>query len=195
MRRQLVAIGAAISTAFAVAVALPAFADHEVPEEFEGEVFCEDFEGLETLDGVEFEGELPTDIEGTEFDEIFPPADYDVPIVAVIVQGEEGANVYFEPPFHYLTAPGDKEIVFIDICSEIVEEEPTTPPPTDEPTEPPTDEPSEPAETPAAVPTEVPAGTEAGASDSVGLWGLTAASSAAVAGAAMFARRRFLNDS
>ena len=186
MRRQLVATGAAITTAVAVAVALPAFADHEVPEAFEGDVLCEDFESLEFLDGVEFEEPLPTVIDGTEFDEIFPPDDYDVPIIAVIVQGEEGANVYFEPPFHDLTAPDDKEIFFIDICSEI-EEEPTSPPPTDEPTQP--------VETPAPVPTEVPAGTNADDGGSVGLWGLIAASSAAVAGAALFARRRFLHDS
>jgi hypothetical protein len=194
MRRQLLAIAAATTTAAAVAFAAPAFADGEGPEEFPGDVFCEDFEGLEFLDGVEFEEPLPTVIDGPEFEEIFPPADYDVPIVAVIVQGAESANVYFEPPFDGLTAPGDNEIFFIDICSEI-EEEPTTPPPSPEPSEPPTDEPTEPVETPAPVPTEVPAGTNAGDGGSVGLWGLIAASSAAVAGAAMFARRRFLNDS
>jgi hypothetical protein len=56
-------------------------------------------------------------------------------------------------------------------------------------------EPTKPAETPAPVPTDVPAGTNAGDSHSLGLWGVFAASSAAVAGATMFARRRFLNDS
>jgi hypothetical protein len=61
------------------------------------------------LDGVEFE-EPPTIVDETEFEEIFPPENYDVPIIAAIVQGEEAANVYFEPPFHDLTAPGDQEI-------------------------------------------------------------------------------------
>jgi hypothetical protein len=194
MRRQLVATGAAIATAVAVAVALPAFADHEVPEEIEGEVICEDFEGLETLDGVEFSEPLPTVIDGTEFEEIFPPEDYDVPIVAVIVQGDEAANVYFLPPFHDLTAPGEMEILVIDVCSE-TEEEPTSPPPTDEPSEPPTQEPTKPVETPAPVPTAVPAGASGGGGDSLGLWGVIAAGSAAVVGAAMFARRRFPYDS
>jgi hypothetical protein len=190
MRRQLLAIAAATTATAAVAFAAPAFADGEVPEEFPGEVLCEDFD-LVFLDGVEFEEPLPTVIDGPEFEEIFPPADYDLTIVAVIVQGAESANVYFEPPFDGLTAPGDKEISFIDICG-IEEEEP---PPTEEPTEPPTHEPTKPVETPAPVPTEVPAGTNTGDSDSFGLWALVAAGSAAVAGAAMFARRRFLHDS
>jgi hypothetical protein len=190
MRHQLVAAGAAITTAVAVAVAVPAFAHG--PEEVPGEVLCEDFE-LAFLDGVEFEEPLPTAIDGAEFEEIFPPADYDVPIVAVIVQGAESANVYFEPPFDDLTAPDGKDISFIDICSE--EEEEPPPPPTDKPSEPTTEEPDEPAEEPAPVPTAVPAGTTTGDSASLGLWGLIAAGSAAVAGAGMIARRRFLHDS
>jgi hypothetical protein len=68
----------------------------------------------------------------------------------------------------------------------------TTPTPTSTPT--PTEQPTTPAETPAPVPTSVPAGGSAGGGGSVGLLGLILAGSAAVAGAAVFARRRFPDD-
>ena len=193
MRRQLLATTAAIITTLALAATVPAFAqEQEGPTEFEGNpVLCEDLvvDDLELvfLDGVDFteEPELPTVITQEEFDELFDP---ELPIVAVIVQGDESANVYFEPPDNGLVAPENGEISFIDVCGVKEGSTPT-------PNETPTDEPTKPVETPAPVPTEVPAGTNAGAGGSVGLWGMIAASSAAVAGAAMFARRRFLNDS
>jgi outer membrane biosynthesis protein TonB len=190
MRRQLLAIAAAVTTTAAVAFAVPAFADGEEPTRFEGETFCEDLllDDLQLvfLGGVDFDEPLPTAI-----DDLGEFVDLDLPIVAVIVQGDPDANLYLEPPFDDLVAPDGEGIIFIEVCG-FEEEEP---PPTEEPTEPPTDKPTEPVDTPAPVPTEVPAGTNAGDRDSRGLWGLIAASSVAVAGAAILTRRRFLHDS
>jgi hypothetical protein len=57
--------------------------------------------------------------------------------------------------------------------------------------------PSESVKTPAAVPTEVPAGADGagGAGSAAGLLGLAVVAGGAVAGTAVFARRRFLHDS
>jgi hypothetical protein len=206
MRRQLVASGAAVITALAVGLAMvaaPAYADHEEPLSLTaddgfpgGNVECEDLD-LIFLDKIEFEGDQPTVIDNIE--DLVDPADYDLDIVAVIVKGGTASNIYEMPPFHDLVAPDGKEISHVEICGgELPTEPPTdepTEPPTDEPTEPPTEEPTEPAESPAPVPTEVPAGTNTGGSDSLGLWGLIAGSCAAVAGAAVVVRRRFLHDS
>jgi hypothetical protein len=127
-----------------------------------------------------------------DIEDLFDPADYDLPIVLVIVKGGNSANVYVEPPFHDLVAPDGKEISHIEICGAELDETPT---PTPTPTETPSDKPTTPAETPAPVPTEVPAGDTEGNSGSAGLFGLVLAASVAVAGAAMAARRRFLHDS
>ncbi len=77
--------------------------------------------------------------------------------------------------------------------------------PTHSPSEPPTPsqppsespEPSASITTPAAVPTAVPAGAGAadGGGSAAGLLGLAVVASGAVAGTAVFARRRFLHDS
>jgi hypothetical protein len=198
MRRQLVASGAAVTVAAAVAFAIPAIASHDdEPQLVPDNPDCVDL-GYESFgeDGkVEFQGAQPTVIE--DITDYFDPEDFDLDIVAVIVKGGNNANVYDEPPFVDLVAPDEKEISHVEICGGELPpptDEPTEPP-TDEPTEPPTDEPTEPAESPAPVPTEVPAGTNTGGSDSLGLWGLIAGSCAAVAGAAVVARRRFLHDS
>jgi hypothetical protein len=73
-------------------------------------------------------------------------------------------------------------------------EESETPKP--EESETPTPEPEE-SETPAPVPTEVPAGadTAGGGGSAAGLVGLAVVAGGAVAGTAVFARRRFLHDS
>jgi hypothetical protein len=70
----------------------------------------------------------------------------------------------------------------------------TTAPPKPEESETPTPEESE---TPAAVPTEVPAGadTAGGGGSAAGLLGLAVVAGGAVAGTAVFARRRLLHDS
>ena len=185
MRRQLVATAAAITTLFAVAFAAPAFADHETPTEEAGNPSCESLGLGESLEKIEFDADQPTEF-------AVDPADYPgFVITAVIVKGGPSAFVYDEPPFDHLTAPEGKEISHIEVCGEEEEEEEETPSPTPTPTETPTMLPT----TPAPVPTEVPAGTNTGGSDSLGLWGLIAGSCAAVAGAALVARRRFLHGS
>ena len=195
MRRQLLAATAAITTTLALTVTVPAFADHEDPVEEPGNPICEEFEidgtALEFLDKIEFDGEQPTIIDDIE--DLFDPADYDLPIVLVIVKGGNSANVYAAPPFHDLVAPDGKEISHIEICGAELDETPT-PTPTETPTDKPTDKPTIPAETPAPVPTEVPAGNTDD-SGSAGLFGLVLAASVAVAGVAMVARRRFLHES
>jgi hypothetical protein len=192
MRRQLLATAAAVTTTLAVALAVPAVASHEDPEVIAGNPDCADL-GLETLDKIEFPNEdfpeQPTVIDDIE--DLFDPADYDLPIVAVIVKGGPSANVYVVPPFHDLEAPDGKEISHIEICGG---EE--TPPPTNGTTPPPTNGETTPAETtPAEVPTEVPAGVNDGGSGSAGLVGLIIAAGAAAAGFVLFARRRALHDS
>jgi hypothetical protein len=184
MRRQLLATAAAISTTLALAVAVPAFASHEDPEEVAGNPTCESLGLGESLDKIEF-----TDDQPTEF--AIDPADYPgFVITGVIVKGGPSALVYDEPPFDHLTAPDGKEISHIEVCGE--EEEETTPPTTP----PPTNGETTPAETtPAEVPTEVPAGVNDGGSGSAGLVGLMIAAGAAAAGFVLFARRRALHDS
>jgi hypothetical protein len=72
----------------------------------------------------------------------------------------------------------------------------TTAPPKPEESETPTPKPEE-SESPAPVPTEVPAGadTAGGGGSAAGLLGLAVVTGGAVAGTAVFARRRFLHDS
>jgi hypothetical protein len=197
MRRQLLATAAAISTTLALAVAVPAFADHEDPVEVPDNPTCEDlgFESIE--DGkVEFNGDQPTVIEDLE--DFFDPEDFDLDAVtAVIVKGGNSANLYTIPPFHDLVAPDGKEISHVEICTGEV-----TPPPTNGETTPtngettPTNGETTPVDetTPAKVPTEVPAGVN-GEGGSAGLVGLIIAASAAAAGFVLLARRRALHDS
>jgi hypothetical protein len=191
MRRQLLATAAAITTILAVAFAAPAFADHETPTEVEGNPSCESLGLGESLEKIEFAaGDQPTEF-------AVDPADYPgFVITAVIVKGGPSAFVYVLPPFDHLTAPDGKEISHIEVCGEEEEETPSpTPTPTETPTKTPTETPTVLPTTPAPVPTEVPAGTNTGGSDSLGLWGLIAGTCAAVAGAAVVVRRRFLHDS
>jgi hypothetical protein len=215
MRRQLVASGAAITIAAAVAFALPAIAQSE-PEPFEGNVTCEELEADGFIEGLIEEGGIKVDPAVDEINEFFAADVHDggtlldvvanegFVILAVIVKGGEDSNVYFEEPFVDMHAPvvgqpgNIPEISHYEVC--IGEEEEETTPPTTPPTMPPTTEtpsvqPTTPVETPAPVPTEVPAGDTEGNSGSAGLFGLVLAASVAVAGAAMAARRRFLHDS
>src|SRR5918994_4623699 len=148
MRRQLLATAAAVTTTLALAVAVPAFAEHEDPELVPGNPSCESLDLGESLEKIEFEeGDQPTEFE-------IDPADYPgFVITGVIVKGGRNALVYDEPPFDHLTAPEGKEISHIEVCGEEAEETtpPTTPPPTNGDTTPV-------ETTPAEVPTEVPAG-------------------------------------
>jgi len=188
MRRQLLATAAAISTTLALAVAVPAFADHEDPELVPGNPSCESLGLGESLEKIEFEeGDQPTEF-------AIDPADYPgFVITGVIVKGGPNALVYVEPPFDHLTAPEGKEISHIEVCGEEEVDETETPTPTPTPT--PTN--GETTTTPpvVVVPTEVPAGVESDSGGSAGLIGLVIAASAAAAGFVLFARRRALHDS
>jgi hypothetical protein len=194
MRRQLLATAAAITTTLALAVAVPAFADHEDPELVPGNPSCESLGLGESLDKIEFDADQPTEFE-------IDPADYPgFVITGVIVKGGPNALVYDEPPFDHLTAPEGKEISHIEVCGEeeVDETETPTPTPTNGETTPANGE-TTPAngETtpPVVVPTEVPAGVSDGGSGSAGLVGLIIAAGAAAAGFVLFARRRALHDS
>jgi hypothetical protein len=215
MRRQLVASGAAVTTALAVGLALPAIAQSE-PELFEGNVTCVELEEEGFIEGLIesikidpaadednefFTADLHGDGTGTLLDVV---AKDGFTILAVIIKGGPDSNVYFSPPFTDLHAPevpgGIPEISHYEVC--IGEEEEETTPPTSPPTSPPTTEtptptiqPTTPVETPAPVPTEVPAGSTDGGSSSAGLFGLVLAGGAAAAGVALVVRRRFLHDS
>ena len=184
MRRQLLATAAAVTTTLALAVAVPAFAEHEDPELVPGNPSCESLDLGESLEKIEFEeGAQPTEF-------AIDPADYPgFVITGVIVKGGPSANVFDEPPFDHLTAPEGKEISHIEVCG-VEEEETETPTPTPTPTNGETT-----TTTPAVVPTEVPAGVNDGGSGSAGLVGLVIAAGAAAAGFVLFARRRALHDS
>ena len=184
MRRQLLATAAAVTTTLALAVAVPAFAEHEDPELVPGNPSCESLDLGESLEKIEFEeGDQPTEFE-------IDPADYPgFVITGVIVKGGPNALVYDEPPFDHLTAPEGKEISHIEVCG-VEEEETETPTPTPTPTNGETT-----TTTPAVVPTEVPAGVNDSGSGLAGLIGLVIAASAAAAGFVLFARRRALHDS
>jgi hypothetical protein len=208
MRRQLAASGAAVATALAIGVAMlavPAHANHEVPELVKDNPTCADI-GLVALfpkvePPVDVVNEFVTADVSADGKFLDVEAKDGFVITAVIVKAGPDANVYDQAPFHDMHAPlvgQDSNIPTIshyEICGEEGEETtpPTTPPTTDTP--PPTMVPTTPVDTPAPVPTEVPAGTNTGGSDSLGLWGLIAGTCAAVAGAAVVVRRRFLHDS
>src|SRR5918995_7264953 len=123
MRRQLLATAAAVTTTLALAVAVPAFAEHEDPELVPGNPSCESLDLGESLEKIEFEeGDQPTEFE-------IDPADYPgFVITGVIVKGGPNALVYDEPPFDHLTAPEGKEISHIEVCGEEEGEETTSPP-------------------------------------------------------------------
>jgi hypothetical protein len=225
MRRQLVASGAAVTTALAVGlavVALPAHAEHVDPIFKDGNPTCSDFapEGetwlelkVDPVEGGTFtseDGLLEVTITITESNDDDEPTTFDwtsnIGVDAVFAKAASEGNLYLYVPEATadtgLHAPdAGKGLSHISFCYD--EGDTTSPPPTNgETTSPPptngetTSPPPTNGETktPAPVPTEVPAGTKAGGSD-LGLWGLIAVSSAAVAGAAVFARRRFLHDS
>jgi hypothetical protein len=225
MRRQLVASGAAVTTALAVGLAvsaLPAVATHVDPETVDGNPTCSGLapegetwlelkvdpveEGTFTSD----DGLLEVTITITGSNDEDEPTVFDwtsnIGVDAVFAKGgSEGGNLYLYDPeatedtgLHAPVTGGSDEFAglsHISFCYDAGDETtpPTSPPTTETP--PPTMAPTTPVETPAPVPTEVPAGTNTGGSDSLGLWGLIAGSCAAAAGAAVVARRRFLNDS
>ena len=190
MRRQLLATAAAVTTTLALAVAVPAFAEHEDPELVPGNPSCESLDLGESLEKIEFEeGDQPTEFE-------IDPADYPgFVITGVIVKGGDSALVFVEPPFDHLTAPEGKEISHIEVCGEEEVDETETPTPTPTSTPTPTNGETTTTAPPVVVPTEVPAGVNDGGSGSAGLVGLVIAAGAAAAGFVLFARRRALHDS
>jgi hypothetical protein len=101
------------------------------------------------------------------------------------------------PKGTHSTAFSKHKVFWVEDCRPTTPPTPpeTTSPPKSEESETPTPKPEE-SETPAAVPTEVPAGADSagGGGSAAGLLGLVVAGGA-VAGTAVFARRRFLHDS
>jgi hypothetical protein len=205
MRRQLVASGAAVTTALAVGLALPAFGTE--PENPGGNITCEDLESEGLIEGVieSIKVDSPSDevnqffaadvhTDNTLLD-VFVAEGY--VILAVIVKGGDDSSVYLEEPFVDLSAPevgqgNTPEISHYEVCigKEKDDEDNGDKDNGDKDEE----EPAKPT-TPAPVPTEVPAGASDGSGGSPALLGLALAGTAAVAGAAVVARRRFLHDS
>jgi hypothetical protein len=207
MRRQLLATAAAITTTLALAVAVPASAQEE-PELFPGpgNIRCDelDLEGLTDI----FE-----DFEGDEDNEFFTAtvsedgtsvtvvAKEGSVILAVIVKGGDDSYIY-RSDFTDMVAPpvgqdNTPTISHYDVCIGVEEDDKDNGDKDngdkdngdkDE------DETAKPT-TPAPVPTEVPAGASDGSGGSPALLGFALAGTAAVAGAAVVARRRFLHDS
>jgi hypothetical protein len=201
MRRQLLATAAAITTALitalAVAFTIPASAQEE-PELFPGpgNIRCDelDLEGLTDI----FE-----DFEGDEDNEFFTAtvsedgtsvtvvAKEGSVILAVIVKGGDDSYIY-RSDFTDMVAPpvgqdNTPTISHYDVCIGVEEDDEDNGDKDEDETAKPT--------TPAPVPTEVPAGASDGSGGSPALLGFAIAGTAAVAGAAVVARRRFLNDS
>jgi hypothetical protein len=229
MRRQLVASGAAVTTALAVGLAisaLPAVATHVEPETVGGNPTCSElvdggvteFKVEPVADGTYTDGTLTVtiDVRDTADGPVFDWTS-NIGVDAVFAKGGPQGNLYVYDPeatgdtgLHAPVNPKGNDpdkwagLSHISFCYD--KDETTTTPPTTPPTKPPTtppttetptptEAPTTPVETPAPVPTEVPAGTDAGDGGSAGLVGLVLAGGAAVAGAAVFARRRFLHDS
>jgi hypothetical protein len=225
MRRQLVASGAAVTTALAVGLAmsaLPAVATHIKPETVPGNPTCAQLAPGTTelrvdpgASGDFDDGVLMVTITVTQTDDgpIFA-WESNIGVDAVFAKGGPlGGNLYEYDPeatsdtgLHSPEAASGKwaGLSHILFCydKDVTTTPPTTPPtkpPTESPTKPPTTEtPSMAPTTPAPVPTEVPAGatgSAGGGSGSAGLVGLVVAGGAAAAVAAVVARRRFLHDS
>jgi hypothetical protein len=200
MRRQLLATAAAITTTLALAVAVPASAQEE-PELFPGpgNIRCDelDLEGLTDI----FE-----DLEGDEDNEFFTAtvsedgtsvtvvAKEGSVILAVIVKGGDDSYIY-RSDFTDMVAPpvgqdNTPTISHYDVCIGVEEDDEDNGDNGDK-----DNGDKDEDETPAPVPTEVPAGASDGSGGSAALLGLALAGTAAVAGAAVVARRRFLHDS
>ncbi len=223
MRRQLVASGAAVTTALAVGIAvfaLPAVATHVEPETVGGNPTCSDLisDGIIELkvepveDGTFSDGTLTVTIDVRDTDD-GPVFDWtsNIGVDAVFVKGGPNGNLYVYDPeatsdtgLHAPVNPNNDKfygLSHISFCYDKDETTtpPTSPPPTTPTTPPPTETPTEapttPVETPVPVPTEVPAGSTDGGSSSAGLFGLVLAGGAAAAGVALVVRRRFLHDS
>ena len=197
MRRRLLATAAAITTTLALAVTVPASAQEE-PELFPGpgNIRCDelDLEGLTDI----FE-----DFEGDEDNEFFTAtvsedgtsvtvvAKEGSVILAVIVKGGDDSYIY-RSDFTDMVAPpvgqdNTPTISHYDVCIGVEEDDEDNGDKDEDETAKPT--------TPAPVPTEVPAGASDGSGGSPALLGFAIAGTAAVAGAAVVARRRFLHDS
>jgi hypothetical protein len=104
------------------------------------------------------------------------------------------------PSGTHSTAFSKYKVFWVECAPAPTTQPPTTQPPTTQPpSKAPTSEVPKPegSETPAAVPTEVPAGADSAGSggSAAGLLGLAAVIGGVGAGAAVFARRRFLHDS
>jgi hypothetical protein len=224
MRRQLVASGAAVTTALAVGLAisaLPAVATHVEPVTVQGNPTCSDLVdgGVTELkvdpgaSGTFTDGTLTVTIDVTVTD-AGPIFDWtsNIGVDAVFSKGGPiGGNLYVYDPeatadtgLHSPVNPKNNKFSGLSHISFCYDKDETTTPPTTPPTKPPTESPTKPPTTetpsmapttPAPVPTEVPAGATAGGSGAAGLVGLVLAGAAAAAGAAVVARRRFLHDS
>jgi hypothetical protein len=217
MRRQLVASGAALTTALAVGLAvsaLPAVATHVQPVLKTGNPTCSDlvdggvteFKIEPVTGGTHTDGTLSVTItlhdtaDGQTFDWTS-----NIGVDAVFAKGGPQGNLYVYDPEATadtgLHAPANPSgewagLSHISFCYDKDETTPpTSPPPTTPTTPPPTEIPTEAPTTPAPVPTEVPAGSTDGGSSSAGLFGLVLAGGAAAAGVALVVRRRFLHDS
>ena len=198
MRRRLAAV-AAVTSAFVLFAAAPAFADHETPKLVPDNPTCKSLGLVALFPKVD----PPTDVvnkfvtadlsEDKKFLDVVAKEGF--VITAVIVKAGPDANVYSVEPFHDMHAPlvgQDKNIPVIshyEVCGG-VEETPTPTPTEPTPTETsPTVQPTA-SESPAVVPTAVPAGADNGGSGTAGLMGLVLAGGVAVAGAAAAVRRR-----
>ena len=202
MRRRLLATAAAITTTLALAVTVPASAQEE-PELFPGpgNIRCDelDLEGLTDI----FE-----DFEGDEDNEFFTAtvsedgtsvtvvAKEGSVILAVIVKGGDESYIY-RSDFTDMVAPpvgqdNTPTISHYDVCIGVEEDDEDNGDKDNGDKD--EDETAKPT-TPAPVPTEVPAGASDGSGGSPALLGFAIAGTAAVAGAAVVARRRFLHDS
>jgi hypothetical protein len=225
MRRQLVASGAAVTTALAVGLAmsaLPAVASHVQPVLETGNPTCSDLisDGIIELkvepvvDGsfTSADGTLTVtiDVRSTADGPVFDWTS-NIGVDAVFVKGGPNGNLYVYDPeatsdtgLHAPVNPNNDKFYGLSHISFCYDKDETTTPPTSPPTKPPTESPTKPPTTetpsmapttPAPVPTEVPAGATGGGSGSSGLVGLVLAGAAAAAGATVVARRRFLHDS
>jgi len=213
MRRRLAAT-AAVTSAFVLFAAAPAFAEHVEPITEDGNPTCSELapEGVTWTelkvepveDGTSSDGSLTVTIEVRDSAD-GPVFDWssNIGLDAVFVKGGNvGGNLYqYDPPseetadtgLHSPLNPSGKwaGLSHVSFCYDAGEETPTpTPTPTETPTESPTVQPTA-SESPAEVPTAVPAGADnGGGNGSAGLIGLVLAGGVAVAGAAAAVRRR-----
>ena len=191
MRRQLVASGAAVTTALAVGLAmsaLPAVANHVEPETIRGNPTCSGMisDGIIELkvepvaDGTFSDGTLTVtiDVRDTADGSVFDWTS-NIGVDAVFVKGGPNGNLYVYDPeatadtgLHAPVNPNNNQfygLSHISFCYDKDETAtPPTKPPTTPPTKPPTESPTKPptTETPSMAPTTpapVPTEVPAGA--------------------------------